>query len=232
MRRPIRIGVWKCTLPACTDKKLISTVGDVYHLDVKNGFVYYATFDAVRRVKEDGSGDIAIGTVNRPFAVAADATHVYYTSNQNSVERSLVTGGGSESVGPLNSKVVGFMAVDSTRFYWAYTDSNSKGQVLSGMKATPATRVTYGNANLGSVGVVADDANVYWTNDGTATGIDSNGDGELLTCPVAGCAGDPVRLVDKLHYGGPLVTDANAVYFLEFGGRSGANGRLLKIAKQ
>ena len=39
-----------------------------------------------------------------------------------------------------------------------------------------------------------------------------------------------MRLVEKLHYSGPIRLDANAVYFIEYGG-AGANGRLLKIAK-
>ena len=82
-------GVWKCTLPACTDKKLISTVGDVRHIDVQNGWVYYATFDQVRRVKVDGTGDMTVVVVNAPFSVRADATHVYFTSAENSLGRAL-----------------------------------------------------------------------------------------------------------------------------------------------
>lgn len=225
-------GVWKCTLPACTDKKLISTAGQSRHLDVKNGFVYYATVDAVRRVKVDGTGDqLLVAGINQPFSVAADEAFVYYTSNENSLGRVPVDGGTDNSVGPLNAKTYGFVAVDALHFYWAFTDVSSKGQVFAGLKSATATRTSYGTANQGSIGVGSDGTNLYWTNDGTFTGIDSNGDGELLMCPVGGCAPDPVRLVDKLRYAGPIVLDANAVYFLEFGGRSGANGRLLKIAK-
>lgn len=225
-------GLWTCTLPACTDKKNVSTAGYVRHLDARNGYVYYGTMSDVRRVKADGTAEqILAPSVNQTWSVAADATHVYYNSNQNSLQRVLVGGGGEEPVGPLIANYVGFVAVDSQRFYWAYVDVSKKGQILSGLKTAPATRVTYGNANEGAVGVASDETNLYWSNDGTATGIESNGDGELLTCPVAGCTGDPVRLADKLHYAGAIVTDATAVYFLEFGGRSGANGRLLKIAK-
>ena len=224
-------GVWKCTLPACSDKKLVSTVGRVRHMAVKSGYVYYASEDAVRRVKVDGTDDqLLVGGVNQPFAVAADATHVYYNSNQNSLERVPIAGGASESVGPLNSTFYGFVALDTQHFYWAFTDVSSKGQVYAGLKSTPATRTSYGTANQRSVGVASDDTNLYWSNDGTFTGTDANGDGQLLTCPVSGCAPDPVKLVEKLNYAGPILLDANAVYFIEFGG-AGANGRLLKIAK-
>lgn len=224
-------GVWKCTLPACTDKNLISTVGNVRHLDAKNGYVYYAASSDVRRVKEDGTGDMTIAAVNSPFSVAADATHVYYTSNQNNVGRALVTGGVDESVGPLTSKVTGFISVTADRFFWAYTDVSSKGQAFGALKSATATRVSYGNANQASIAITSDAKNVYWANDGSNTGIDSNGDGELLSCPVAGCgSAEPVRLVDKLHYAGPIIVDGSTIYFLEFGGRGGANGRLLKIA--
>ena len=225
-------GVWKCTLPACTDKKLISTAGRSRHIDVKNGFVYYATEDAIRRVKVDGTGDqLLVAGINQPFSVAADDAFVYYTSNETSLGRVPVDGGSDNPVGPLNASQYGFVAVDAQRFYWAFTDVSSKGQVFGGLKSATATRTSYGTANQGSVGVASDGTNLYWSNDGTYTGIESNGDGELLTCPVGGCAPDPVRLADKLRYAGPIVLDANAVYFLEFGGRSGANGRLLKIAK-
>ncbi|HSO40198.1 MAG TPA: hypothetical protein VLT33_47050 [Labilithrix sp.] len=225
-------GVWKCTLPACTDKKLVSTVGRTRHLDVKNGYLYYASESDVRRVKVDGTGDQSLVTgVNQPFAVAADATHVYYNSNQNSLQRVLIAGGGDEPVGPLVASYVGFVAVDSQRFFWAYTDGAGKGTVLGALKSAPATRTTYGEANFRSLGVASDDTNLYWSNDGTVTGTTSNGDGELLTCPVAGCVGDPVRLADKLNFAGAIALDATAVYFLEFGGRGGANGRVLKIAK-
>lgn len=224
-------GLWKCTLPACTDKKVISTVGYVRHIDVKNGYVYYANESEIRRVKVDGTGDMTINATNQAFAVAADDKHVYYTSNQNTLLRSPITGGPGEAIGPLTAKFVGFVSLSSTSFYWAYTDTNDNGQVFGSVKAAPATRVSFGNMNLSSVGVGSDGKYVYWTNDGTATGIESNGDGELLACPVAGCGGmAPLRLAEKLHYGGHLVVD-DAVYFLEFGGRSGANGRLLKLAK-
>jgi hypothetical protein len=224
-------GVWKCTLPACTDKKVISTVGYARHLHAKNGYVYYANQSEIRRVKDDGTGDMTIAAVNQGFSVAADATHVYYTSNQNSLERSLIGGGGTESVGPLTSTVVGYVSLDSQRFYWAYMDLSNKGQVFGGLKAAPATRNQYGTANAASIAAAGDDVNVYWANEGTFTGPESNGDGELLTCPVAGCTADPVRLAGKLRFGGPIIPEPNVVYFLEYGGRNGANGRVLKVAK-
>lgn len=226
-------GVWKCTLPACTDKKLVSTVGNTQHLDVKNGFVYYATEDSIRRVKVDGTGDQSLVTpINRPFSIAADDAHVYYTSNQTSLERVPVGGAATgEAVGPLNASRYGFVAVDAQRFYWAFTDVSSKGQVFGALKASPATRTSYGTTNRGSLGVASDGTNVYWMNDGTLSGTDSNGDGDFLTCPVAGCTGEPLRLADQLHFAGPIAIDGSAVYFLEFGGRNSVNGRLLKVAK-
>lgn len=225
-------GVWKCTLPACTDKKLVSLVGRTRHLDVKNGYLYYASDSDIRRMKVDGTGDQSLITgLNQPFSVSADATHVYYNSNQNSIERVPIAGGTGEPVGPLVSSFYGFVTNDSQRFYWAFTDLNGKGQVIGALKSAPATRTTYGTKNLRSLGVLSDEKNLYWSNEGTVSGIESNGDGEVLSCPVTGCVGDPVRLVDQLHFAGVLVMDAQAIYLLEFGGRSGANGRLLKMAK-
>ncbi len=229
-------GVWTCTLPACTNKKNVSPVGGVQHLAVNGGFLYYATGDGVRRMAVDGTGDLAlVSGINQAFSLAVDATHVYYTSRENSLQRVLVGGGGNEPVGPLVANSIGFVATDSQRFFWAYTDMADRGQLLGGLKSAPATRVSYGTMNEQSLAVASDDTNVYWTNDGTVTGTGfnttSNGDAELLTCPVAGCAGDPIRLVDKLQFTGQIVLDGPAIYFLEYATSKANNGRLLKIAK-
>lgn len=233
-------GIWKCTLPGCAAPTLV-TPGDIaMNVELSNGFLYYAARNdaEVRRVTPSGAGDMLVAATNSPFDIAVDGTHVYYTSSQPSLYRALIDGGSvpnEEAVGPLDSKLVGYVTVDDQRYYWAYVDQADKGHVLSGSKAAPASpKTSYGSEadNVGAIGVAVDATYLYWSTDGTATGNVPDANGKLFACPKQGCGPQgPILLADQLVFGGPIATDDQAVYWVEFGSVGQANGRLRKVAK-
>lgn len=136
-------------------------------------------------------------------------------------------------MGPRNASTsAGFIHLDGDRVFWAYEDDGTKkGQVLSSVRAAPATRTTYTAAGKTSRGVAADAAYVYWSDVGTLASGNATGDGTLNACPRAGCpTSGPTLLATGLRGAGQIVVDADFVYFAE-NGTSDADGRVRKVAK-
>ncbi len=231
-------GVWGCTLPACADTKLV-TLGDwAASVRFSGGFLYFAENNnsTVVRVRPDGTMRATVGTGTKPSSLAVDATHVYFATNSNNLQRALLDGGAQESVGPLSyGGLQGYVTVDDERVYWAYADYESpKGHVVSALKANPAApKVTYGTANVNSHGVAVDALTLYWTNEGNFDGDFVNQkNGEVLACPKTGCAGPPVVLQQGLTWPGAILVDGDAIWFLTYGSKQGsADGELRRIAK-
>lgn len=238
-------GVWQCTLPACAPatRRLVAA-GDWANFPIPRGNVmYFNEYNdgAVVRAPIDGGATTLIAATNKPFGIAVDDVHVYYTSNQPSLYRAKLDGtsadaGTEEIVGPSAfNGLVGFVAVDDLRVYWAYAEETGKGRVLSVAKAAPlAGSVSYGTEadNVFPIGVVLDDKNIYWSTCGSGTAASPTGDGKVMTCPKAGCgATPPVVLANGSLCGGQMAIDDVAIYWAEYGSITQASGRVRKVAK-
>lgn len=230
-------GLFACTPPECTDTTPIGALGNGRHLAAEGNTVFVATSTGVFKVTSAVAVTAPVlvnDQVGQPFAVAADAAHVYYTSLAVGMRRTQVDGGGgAEVVGPFNSPTnFAFVTLDANRFYWAYTDATTKkGQVVGADKAAVATRTTYTSTGERSAGVAVDATYLYWVDDGTSTNDVPNGDGTINACPIAGCpASGPLVLVSGLRSGGMIVQDEEALYWAEWG-TSGGDGRVRKVAK-
>jgi hypothetical protein len=227
-------GVWKCTLPACGPPQLVAPGDWAINVQLLGGVAYFAaTNDATIRRSLPDAGSAVVATTNRPFGLGVDNDYAYYTSSQPNVYRAPVADGGDPTaVGPLDAVLIGYVALDTTRFYWAYTDNAEVGHVYGALKADPSSRIEYGKANKNPVGVTVDANNIFWTTDGTNSAGTPNGDGQLLTCPIAGCpASGPVHLADDLAFGGPLALDAAQVFWVEYGKDATSTGRLRRVAR-
>ena len=137
-------------------------------------------------------------------------------------------------MGPLNGNFWGLVTSDATRVYWTYAFTGGQGSVASVLKATPQGSITsYGTMNKNPLGVAVDSKNLYWTNGGTGNAAGtSDSNGELVTCPIAGCAGSPTLLAPNLPFAGDVVFDAktSGLYFLASGTDSKTDGAIYRIA--
>lgn len=230
-------GIWKCTLPGCTARKLVAPGGyDTAYPVLHDGAVYFGAGEenSVSRVV---AGDpVVVANVTRPFGIAVDDTHVYYTSQETLAYRARIDKtGGPETIGPTGD-AAGFIAVDDQRVYWAYTSADGTGHVVSVAKAAlNGGTVQYGSDadNVRAVGIAIDADNVYWSTAGHSSASNAPvGDGKVFTCKKTGCGGaPPTVLATGNMFAGQLVVDTEAVYWAEYGTENEANGRIRKIAK-
>lgn len=233
-------GVWGCTLPACADKGSVTTGDWASNVRFFGGKLYFAENNnsSVVSVAQNGTGRTAlVDNATKPFSLAVDGQFVYYEAFSG-VERVPVAGGATEEIDGIYSDAdtLGFITVDNDRVYYAYIAEGGGGHVRSVLKASPASpKVEYGTTNKGSLGITVDDENVYWTNAGTFQTTDpyaNNNDGEIRSCPKAGCSGEPTMIESGLLNPGAIATDGDAIYYLVFGTQYGSsNGELRRIAK-
>jgi hypothetical protein len=239
-------GVWQCTLPACSDKKLLAPSGyDTDYPVVHGAFVYWSTGqeDTVKRVAITGGTPTVIAGTNHAFGLAVDDAFAYYTSAQPTLYRAHIDGtsvGSEEALAVANGtgtkSLTGLVALDADRMYWTFTDDNGVGHAFSAAKSAPtAGSIAYGGAadNVFPVGIAVDADNVYWATAGTALSVDvPAGDGKVFACPKAGCpASGPIVLATGNLSSGPLTVDDSGVYWVEYGAFMGSNGRVRKVAK-
>lgn len=225
-------GIWRCPLTAspCVAPQRIVSTAHPRRPTFAGGFVYYAEEDAnlVRRATPDGATVTTVANASKPFGIAVDAKHVYYTSAANSFQRAPVAGGTVEDLGPANGSSWGLAAVDDARAYYVFGFSDGTGRVLAVDKAKPATVTEYGKpeSHREPLGVAVSAGWVYWTEHGTGS------DGALRACPVAGCpTSGPLELATQLSFPGDIAIDDAAVYVVSAGTFGRAVGTLHRVAR-
>jgi hypothetical protein len=233
-------GIWQCTLPSCGTKTLLAPGDFAAYPTFHGAAVFFSATNAseVRKAPASGGPSILLATPTQPFALAVDDMHVYYTSQQPVLQRAKIDGSGAGTTGEtvgMTGDQVGFVTLDTQRVYWAYSDADGKGHVLSAAKAAPAAgTIAYGNVseNVFAVGVAVDATNVYWSTAGAGVGAMPAADGKVFTCPIAGCGGKPPTVLATGNISaGPMAVDDQAVYWVEFGSSVFPTGRVRKVAK-
>ncbi len=231
-------GIWSCELPACATPKLVTPADFPNIIVLQDGNLYFTEENtgAVVRVKPDGTGRTTIATnTTSPFGIAADKTHVYWTSYQPQLYRAPVGGGGQETVGPQGTFRAGYIAVDADRVYWAYSERAGTGRVVSAAKNNlAAPRIEYGSEenNKEPVGIAVDDKFVYWSTHGTKDGTIALGDGQVLACPKKGCpASGPTVLMKELARAYGIAVDNTHVYVAEYTNAGDKTGSVRKVPK-
>ncbi len=230
-------GVWKCSLANCTGTKALVTSGEwAFNVTFANGLLYFVenNNNNLVKVQPDGNGRTSYGTSNKPFAAIADGTHVYFNSDNPSLQRVLLNFTTPEdfaSFGP-NFLAKGYITLDATSVYYTFIDGNNVGQAVAAPKdPIGAPKIVFGTNNDPSVGIAVDDTYVYWATEKTSASGDPDGSGgKLLACKKTGCEGDPVVLL-QTSTGGVMASDGKAVYFAESGVYGQPNGKLHMVAR-
>ena len=231
-----RGGIWQCMLPNCTNKQLLAPGDFAAYPVIRGSLLYFASVndDQVKRVPLTGGPPLTVALANKPFGLAVDDVHVYYTSRERTVSRALGDGGtaGSEQIVGSGGDMSGFLAVDDARAYWAYSELNGSGSVIGAAKDLSGS-LSYGTSveNVFPVGIAVDADNVYWSTAGTTVGLVPNGDGKIFACKKTGCVGAAVLLASGNRNAGPMALDDSAIYWVEYGTDGLSNGRLRKVAK-
>jgi len=158
-----------------------------------------------------------------PEHIALDATHAYWTQNDQVMRVPL--SGGTPEVVASGQVWPRFVAVDGTHAYWATSTfigcpcSLSRAPLAGGaveVLAQPTKSVAY---------VTLDDASVYWVEWSTI----SDADGAVKRVPKSGGAVEVVA--DELEQPDGLAVDDESVYFCTWDTEQSASPSLVKIAK-
>lgn len=107
-------------------------------------------------------------------------------------------------VGPV--KNVFSFALTATRLFW--TESGANGRVLWCLRSGCVSPTTFKDALPNPRGLVADSANVYWTN------LD---DGTVLSCPISGCTAAPRVLATGQSAPLRIALDGDHLYWVNSG---------------
>jgi hypothetical protein len=159
-----------------------------------------------------GGGPETLAQSRLARSVVADSTQVYFIDSLFIVN--VPVGGGSETSlvsGPITvmNGVIGDLAMDSTSLYWAeLAPADARTSLMRTQRATGATTtLATGQYHPTIIGLVVDDGNLYWTDNGPA----NNGQGAIVRLSIAG--GLPVTLADHLNLPLDLAVDSTSVYW-------------------
>lgn len=141
-----------------------------------------------------------------PQGIAADATHVYW-STEDTV-KSMPLGGGPVTVIASGQPRAGGIALDATSVYWG---NRFDGRVMKAPLGGGAATTLFAPGASGVVGVLnvtVDAESVYWS----ATG-EQLGSGSVMKAPLDG--GAATTLVSGLSSWGALAVDEGHVYWTD-----------------
>ena len=137
-----------------------------------------------------------------PWAVAIDASNVYWTDFFSGTVTAVPIGGGAPTAlasGQINPCSI---TVDATNVYWAAADGVYKAPLSVGA----AVRLATGSASS----IAVDGTNVYWTDNGVSSGI-----GSVNYVPIAG--GSVTALATAQSAPLAIALDSTTVYWVSYG---------------
>lgn len=170
-----------------------------------------------------------IGTgLPNPAYLTVDGTNVYFTTSGDGMATSgsvyqCPVGGCPSKLGPMTSSLnnPGAIAVDSSSVYWDNAGDLSKatGSVMScpiaGCGKNDASRVTIASNLQFVLGLAVDSSNVYFGVWGASPFV---GNGNIDSCPLAGCSSTPTTVIDGQYKPLFVARDGSDVFMAVGGG--------------
>jgi hypothetical protein len=161
-----------------------------------------------------GTPTVLADNLDSATAITIDAHNVYFTT-QSKVMQCAIGGCGDQPTTLAIEPGLGGVAVDAENVYFTSTSVNGKGQVMKcaigGCELNPTVVV---NGLFEPTAIVASGTNLFWT-DAPGYGPDGMaGEGDLSTCPSAGCD-SPTVLASSLYGPIAIAVDQANVYFTE-----------------
>lgn len=165
----------------------------------------------------------------RPYSVAVDATHVYWTNQgDGTVMKCALTGCDDHpttlATGQNNPYGV---AVDATHVYWVtYGGGTVMKCATRGCDDRPTTLASKQSIPRS---IAVDGTHVYWTNGGSVavgavgafwTNDHGGPDGTVMKCALAGCGTSPSPLASGLRGPGGCAIDDTSIYWTNWSGHS------------
>lgn len=163
-----------------------------------------------------------------PTDMAVNATHVYFTmQNEGTVSRVSRSGGAVQVLASLQPYPMR-IALDGNNVYWLTTGTGNGGTNLDGsvmkLPLTGGSAVALATMEPYPQALTVDASHVYWTN-ALGPGLAA---GSVMKVPIAG--GSKVELVSTGDYTSPrgIAVDATAVYWINMG-EAAFPGSIMKV---
>ncbi|AKU94701.1 hypothetical protein AKJ09_01365 [Labilithrix luteola] len=233
-------AIVRCAIGGCANTPtLVTSTGpfddvlvddhNVYWIDSDGASQMYYVRSIDKGTTNGTGGTVLVGPEPDLFRLAADATHIYVTSQTSSggagkLRRVAKTGGKVDVVSSGLGELWG-AAVDDSNVY--FSDSGDPGTInVASKTAIDAPIIIFASQQHRPTGISLDGTNVYWANGFSGS---ASPDGALMMCPIASCTSG-ITLVD--HQSAPLTVavDDKAIYWVnfDFGNEHGA---VMKLAK-
>jgi len=175
---------------------------------------------------------------NNCWAIALDATHVYWTEPSKGIRKIPKSGGAAVSLATITNASLA-IAVFGNYVYWAESHYQGYGAIKmtptsGGIISTVASNNSMGSGS-GIRGLAVDSSGIYWVVSGSDNSQNFGSVRKLggvpVNDPVALAATSPVTLATNLPNPTGLASDGSYIYWIEYNWTKPGSGAVKRVPK-